>query len=99
MKKIILGAIGLAMFATPLAAENAQSGIAYHERAKYGLDMDTPAVQVPVVLSQRFAVTPSGATQSFGLTLGTSHASSFALSPYSAGPRQDLRDRYGPIHR
>lgn len=105
MRKIILTAIGLAMFATPLAADTPSSGIAQHEKNRYGLDPSTPSVQVPVGHPQRFAVTPSGQsfgiaspiiTQSFGLA---SPAGSYALSPYSAWPNQDLRDRYGPIHR
>jgi hypothetical protein len=105
MRKIILTAIGLAMFATPLAADTPHAGIAQHEKNRYGLDWHTPAVQVPVGHPQRFVVTPSGqsfglaspaATQSFGLV---SPAGSYALQPYSAGPNHDLRDRYGPIHR
>lgn len=93
MKKIILTAIGLAMLATPLAAENAQSGIAWHELNRYGLDPHTPSVQVPVRSPERFYFAPAG-RQSFGLALGTDPAG-FDL----AGPYQAPRDRYGPIHR
>lgn len=93
MKKIILTAIGLAMFVTPLAAGNAQSGIAQHELNSYGLDPYTPSVQVPARTPQRFYFAPAGG-QSFGLTLGTDPA---GLHP--AGSYQAPRDRYGPIHR
>lgn len=99
MRKIILTAIGLAMFAAPLAAGTPHSGIAQHEKNRYGLAWNTPSVLVPVRHSQRFVVTPSGATQSFGLTLGTNRSGAYALSPYSAWPNRHFRDRYGPIHR
>lgn len=99
MRKIILTAIGVAMFAAPLAADTPQAGIAQHEKNRYGLDWQAPDILVPAGFPQRFVVTPSGVTQSFGLTLGTNSVGSYSLSPYSAWPNQDLQDRYAPIHR
>jgi hypothetical protein len=98
MKKIVLTAIGLAMFATPLAADTPHSGIAQHEKHRYGLDWNTPAVQVPVGTPDRFLVSPVGG-QSFGLTLGTNPAGAQFSRPYFARPYQTPRDIYGPIHR
>ena len=48
MKKIIFATIGLAMFATPLAA-GTSSGVSQHQKHLYGLDPNTPTVQVPVI--------------------------------------------------
>jgi hypothetical protein len=99
MKKIILTAIGLALFATPLAADNPHSGIAQHEKHRYGLNWHTPAVQVPVGTPDRFFVSPSGATQSLGLTLGANPAGAQFSRPYYAPPHQTPQDIYEPIHR
>lgn len=92
MKKIILATIGLAMFATPLAAGTPHSsGVSQHERHQHGLDRSAPAVQVPARVPDRFSVSPVG-SQSFGLT---------GLQSSQRGPwqNQDLRDRYGRIDR
>lgn len=97
MKKIILATIGLAMFATPLAAENPHSGYPHAERYRSGppaLSSSSHALAV----QQRPIVAPSGMTQSFGLAApGTRAGFGYATS----GPwqNQDLRDRYGRISR
>ena len=98
MKKIILATIGLAMFATPLAAEGPHStGISAHERHLHGLDWDTPAVQVPVRSPNRFSTSPAG-SQSFGLT-APRNPSGFHNSGGGSWQNQDLRDRYERINR
>jgi hypothetical protein len=71
MKKIILTAIGLAMLATPVAAENTHaSGYAPHELHRHGIDPRSAFPQRQVTAPQRFFVAPAG-SRSFGLTLGT----------------------------
>jgi hypothetical protein len=86
MKKIILATIGLAMFATPLAAGTPHSsGVSQHERHLYGLDRNASAIQVPVRSPARFFVSPVG-SQSFGLTLGSNPAGSNPAGSYSARP-------------
>ena len=97
MKKIILATIGLAMFATPLAAGTPSSGVSQHERHLYGLDSSTPAVQVPARSPDRFSVSPAG-SQSFGLTVPRNGAG-FGSSTSGPWQNQDLRDRYGPINQ
>ncbi len=96
MKKIILATIGLAMFATPLAAGNS-SGVSQHQKHLYGLDPNTPAVQVPARSPYRFSVSPVG-SQSFGLTVPRTGAG-FGYSTSGIRPNQDLWDRYGRISR
>jgi hypothetical protein len=96
MRKIILATIGLAMFATPLAAGNS-SGVSQHQKHLYGLDPNTPTVQVPVRSQDQFSVSPVG-SQSFGLTVPTTGAG-FGYSTSGPWQNQDLRDRYGRIDR
>ena len=98
MKKIILATIGLAMFATPLAAGTPSSGVSQHQRHLYGLDPNTPAVQVPVRSPYHFSISPVG-SQSFGLTVPGTTGAGFGYSTSGPWHNQDLRDRYGPIHR
>jgi len=95
MKKIILATIGIAMFATPLAAENPHAGYPGSERDRQAFgraDVDARAA------AERFRATPSGMTQSFGLTAPAGPEISFS-SGASTWPNQDLRDRYGRISR
>ncbi|MFW6039417.1 MAG: hypothetical protein ACOC9P_02965 [bacterium] len=95
MKKIILATMGLAMFATPLAAENPHSGYPGAERDRHTVsrvDVQTGAA------AERFGATPSGMTQSFGLAAPGNFALSLS-SGASEWPNQDLRDRYGRISR
>jgi hypothetical protein len=96
MKKIILATIGLAMFATPLAA-GTSSGVSQHQKHLYGLDPNTPTVQVPVRSPDRFSASPVG-SQSFGLTVPRNGAG-FWYSTSGPWQNQDLRDRYGRIDR
>jgi hypothetical protein len=98
MKKIILATIGLAMFATPLAAGTPHSsGVSQHERHLYGLDRSAPAVQVPARSLDLFSASPVG-SQSFGLT-GPRSGTGLQSSQRGPWQNQDLRDRYGRIDR
>jgi hypothetical protein len=98
MKKILLATIGLAMFATPLAAGTPHSsGVSQHERHLNSLNPHASAVQAPTRLTSRFSGSPAGG-QSFGLTAPRNGAGP-QFSRGGPWPHQDLRDRYGRIDR
>jgi hypothetical protein len=83
MKKIILTAIGLALFATPAAA-NSHSAFDRADRPQaYTLQQHGPSSQAAA--SNAFVVAPTG-SQSFGLTLGTNPGSSHLAAPRFARP-------------
>jgi hypothetical protein len=82
MKKIILTAIGLAMFASPLAA-NSHSAFDRADRPQtYTLQQHGTSAQAG---ASPFVVAPAG-SQSFGLTLGTNPGSSHLAAPRFARP-------------
>jgi hypothetical protein len=85
MKKIILSALGLAMFATPLAAGNPHSsGYAQHELHRYGIERPAPFSRTQQ-LTSRFSPTPAG-SQSFGLVSGTNPSGAHYARPGLDGP-------------
>jgi hypothetical protein len=97
MKKIILATIGLAMFATPLAAENPQSGYPNAERYRSGPPVFSSSSHALGSHQQAF-VAPSAMTQSYGLAAPGTRAG-FEYSTSGPWQNQDLRDRYGRINR
>lgn len=97
MKKIIFATMGLAMFATPLAAENPHSGYPHSERYRSGPPVFSSSSQ-PLALQQQTVVAPSGTTQSFGL-VPPRNRGGFGYSASGPWQNQDLRDRYGRISR
>lgn len=60
MQKIILATLGLAMFATPLAAGNPHSdGYAAHEFDPYAVEQNAPAAHASARSSQHFFLAPT----------------------------------------
>jgi hypothetical protein len=85
MKKIILTGIGLALFATPAAA-NSHSAFDRADRPQaYTLQHGSSA---QAAAPNAFVVAPAG-SQSFGLTLGTDPGSSHLVAPRFARPGFD----------
>ena len=103
MKKISLATIGLAMFATPLAAQNPKasshadsyrSGPSAFSSSSHALAVQQRPVLAPSVL------TPSGTASSFGLApLRTRAGFGYSTSGPWGIQEQNLRDRYGRISR
>jgi hypothetical protein len=93
MRNIILGAIGLAMFATPLAAGTPHSGgYAQHELHQFGMERNAPPVHAQARPSERFLVAPADARSSSlsGQQPGDSYSSRPQNGigvPYSAPPQ------------
>jgi hypothetical protein len=83
MKKIILTAIGLAMFATPLAAQSPE--VSSFERERFATQRHAPPTQV--VPTERVFAAPA-ATQRFALT-------PWALSARPGAARAGLERPYG----
>ena len=97
MKKIILATLGLAMFATPLAAQNPKAS-SHPDSFRSGpaFSSSSQALAVP----QRPVVAPSGTTSSFGLAPRRTGAG-FGYSTSGPWPHQEqaIRDRYGRTSR
>lgn len=96
MKKIILATIGLAMFATPLAAQNPKAS-SHAEPYRSGPSVVSSSSHA-LAVQQRPALAPSGTTSTFGLAPPRTRAD-FVSSTSGPWQNQDLRDRYGRISR
>jgi hypothetical protein len=98
MKKIILATIGLAMFATPLAAQNpkASSHADSYRSGPSAFSSSSHALAV----QQRPVVAPSGTTSNFGLASPRTRAGFGYSTPGPWGiHEQNLRDRYERVDR
>jgi hypothetical protein len=98
MKKIILATLGLAMFATPLAAQNPKASLHpdSYRSGPSAFSSSSHALAVP----QRPVVAPLGTTSSFGLAPRRTGAG-FGFSTSGPWPHQEqaIRDRYGRTSR